>query len=78
MVLSIYPDKSQQVGQIGLVIVVAGMMGSVVGGWCLDKFKKFKYTTVAVYFFSFLGMLSFTFTIGIDITIVFINAFALG
>ena len=40
--------------------------------------EKFRYTTVAVYFFSFLGMLSFTFTIDINIVIVFINGFALG
>ncbi|CAI4221053.1 unnamed protein product [Auanema sp. JU1783] len=79
MVLSFYPDETETVGQIGLVIVLAGMIGSVVGGYSLDKFKKFKWTTILVYLFSFLGMLSFTFTLNMgSIAIVFLNAFLLG
>lgn len=79
MVLSVYPSETVAVGQIGLVMVVAGMLGSVIGGVLLDKFKKFKWTTVLVYFFSFVGMISFTFTIDLgSIAIVFINSVLLG
>lgn len=31
-----------KVGTIGLLIVVAGMLGSVAGGYLLDKYKRFK------------------------------------
>ncbi|CAL2029087.1 unnamed protein product [Caenorhabditis brenneri] len=79
MVLSVYPNETVAVGQVGLVIVVAGMAGSVVGGFILDKFKKFKLTTIMIYLFSFIGMLSFTLTIDLDsMVIVFINAALLG
>uniref|UniRef100_A0A1I7XF20 MFS domain-containing protein n=1 Tax=Heterorhabditis bacteriophora TaxID=37862 RepID=A0A1I7XF20_HETBA len=79
MVSFFYKNKTETVGQIGLVIVLAGMLGSVVGGYCLDRFHKFKLTTILVYLFSFLGMLSFTFTINLgSIMIVFGNAFLLG
>ncbi|CAI2319246.1 unnamed protein product [Caenorhabditis sp. 36 PRJEB53466] len=79
MVLSVYPTETVAVGQVGLVIVVAGMAGSVAGGFLLDKFKKFKLTTILIYLFSFIGMLSFTLTIDLDsMTLVFINAALLG
>ncbi|KAF1770777.1 hypothetical protein GCK72_002600 [Caenorhabditis remanei] len=79
MVLSVYPNETVAVGQVGLVIVVAGMAGSVVGGFILDKFKRFKLTTIMIYLFSFIGMFSFTLTIDLDsMVIVFINAALLG
>ncbi|CCD63886.1 putative MFS-type transporter C09D4.1 [Caenorhabditis elegans] len=79
MVLSVYPNETETVGYVGLLIVVAGMAGSVVGGFILDKFKKFKLTTIMIYLFSFVGMLSFTLTIDLDsMVLVFINAALLG
>ncbi|VDM70589.1 unnamed protein product, partial [Strongylus vulgaris] len=79
MVLPFYPTESEAIGQIGVTIVVAGMLGSVVGGFLLDRFKKFKLTTVLDYLFSFFGMLSFTFTLDLgSIAVVFVNAFLLG
>ncbi|KAK6731718.1 hypothetical protein RB195_007904 [Necator americanus] len=79
MVLPFYPTESETIGQIGVVIVVAGMLGSVVGGFLLDKFKKFKLTTILDYLFSFFAMLAFTFTLDLgSIVVVFVNAFVLG
>ncbi|EYC44515.1 hypothetical protein Y032_0459g1840 [Ancylostoma ceylanicum] len=79
MVLPFYPTESEAIGQIGVAIVVAGMLGSVVGGFLLDRFKKFKLTTVLDYLFSFLAMLAFTFTLDLgSIVVVFVNAFILG
>lgn len=37
-----FQGASADAGRIGLVIVVAGMAGSVVCGIVLDKFHKFK------------------------------------
>ncbi|VDL77907.1 unnamed protein product [Nippostrongylus brasiliensis] len=79
MVLPFYPTESVAIGQIGVVMVVAGMIGSVVGGILLDKFKKFKLTTIMAYLFAFLGMVLFTFTLDLgSIVVVFVNAFLLG
>ncbi|GFG32507.1 hypothetical protein Cfor_04335 [Coptotermes formosanus] len=58
-------NGEQFAGEVGLVFVAGGMVGSVVFGIILDKTHKFKETTVAVYGFSALGMLAFTFTLGL-------------
>ncbi|XGW21165.1 hypothetical protein V3C99_004260 [Haemonchus contortus] len=79
MVLPFYPEESVAIGQIGVVIVVSGMLGSVAGGFLLDRFKKFKLTTLLDYFLSFLAMLTFTFTLDLGyLAIVFINSAVLG
>ncbi|KJH47504.1 hypothetical protein DICVIV_06391 [Dictyocaulus viviparus] len=79
MVLPYYPTKSVAIGEIGVVIVVAGMLGSIIGGFLLDKFKRFKLITVLDYLFACLGMLTFTFTLHLgSLAIVFSIAFLLG
>uniref|UniRef100_A0A7E4VV38 Choline/ethanolamine transporter FLVCR1 n=1 Tax=Panagrellus redivivus TaxID=6233 RepID=A0A7E4VV38_PANRE len=78
MVLHYYPTAQELTGTIGLLIVVSGMLGSVVCGYVLDKFHHFKMTTLAVYFFSFVGMVLFTFLIDIQLWIVFVTALLLG
>ncbi|KAE9421679.1 hypothetical protein Angca_003144 [Angiostrongylus cantonensis] len=79
MVLPYYPTESVAIGQIGVVIVVAGMLGSVLGGFLLDKFKRFKLITLLDYLFAALGMLTFTFSLDLgSLIIVFAIAFLLG
>ncbi|CAJ0578392.1 unnamed protein product, partial [Mesorhabditis spiculigera] len=78
MVDKLYPGQGEAIGRIGLSMVVAGMFGSVIGGICLDKLKKFKLVTFTVYFFSFLGMVFFTFTLDSGIHMVYVGAIALG
>lgn len=48
---------------MGLVMVVAGLVGSLLGGVALDKFKKFKLTTLITYIFSLIFMALFTYMI---------------
>lgn len=93
MVLHYHPTAQEETGTIGLLIVVAGMLGSVVCGYILDKFHHFKFvlftyliqymfyyrgTTLVVYVLSFAGMVLFTFTLQKDIWIIFLAAGALG
>jgi len=79
MIIEFYPDGQESAGLCGLLIVVAGMFGSVVCGVLLDKFHHFKLTTVMVYAMSLLGMLFWTFTIDMGrIWLLFIIAFFLG
>ncbi|KAJ1360242.1 hypothetical protein KIN20_019168 [Parelaphostrongylus tenuis] len=79
MVLPYYPSESVAIGQIGVVIVVAGMLGSVLGGFLLDKFKRFKLIILLDYLLSALGMLAFTLTLDLgSLFIVFAIAFILG
>jgi FLVCR family feline leukemia virus subgroup C receptor-related protein len=79
MILLYYPDAQEETGTIGLLIVVSGMLGSVVCGFILDKFHHYKMTTLTVYFFSFIGMMLFTFTIDLGhLWIVFVISIILG
>lgn len=79
IILEYFPGHEQDAGRIGLTIVCAGMLGSVVCGVILDKTHKFKETTLGVYLFSFLGMLIFTFTLGDGgIYVIYITSAILG
>ncbi|XP_076762757.1 choline/ethanolamine transporter flvcr2a isoform X2 [Xylocopa sonorina] len=79
IILLHFPNHEQDAGRIGLTIVCAGMLGSVVCGIVLDKTHKFKETTLGVYLFSFIGMIIFTFAFDIPyIYITYATAGALG
>lgn len=74
-----YENSSMDAGRIGLTIVCAGMLGSVMCGVVLDKTHKFKETTLGVYLFSLIGMIIFTFTLDCGkIYVVYITAGLLG
>ncbi|XP_019867522.2 uncharacterized MFS-type transporter C09D4.1 [Aethina tumida] len=78
IVLEYYPGGEKDAGRIGLVIVLAGMVGSVCCGVVLDRFHRFKETTLAVYAFSLIGMVLYTFTLSEGIIIVYIVSGVLG
>ncbi|XP_047520542.1 uncharacterized MFS-type transporter C09D4.1-like isoform X1 [Pieris napi] len=79
LVLRYYPGANADAGRIGLVIVVAGMVGSVVCGYILDKTHRFKETTLAVYAASVVGMIIFTFTLDCGkIGVVYFSSIILG
>ncbi|XP_052748835.1 uncharacterized MFS-type transporter C09D4.1 [Galleria mellonella] len=79
LVLTYYPGANEDAGRIGLVIVVAGMTGSVVCGLILDKTHRFKETTLAVYAASVVGMIIFTFTLDCGIiAVVYLSSILLG
>ncbi|KAH3738409.1 feline leukemia virus subgroup C receptor-related protein 2-like [Dreissena polymorpha] len=79
IILHYFPGQEQIAGQIGLVLVLAGVVGSAVAGLWLDRTKMFKGTTVGIYLLSMAGMVVFTFTLGLDlIWVVFLTAGVLG
>jgi FLVCR family feline leukemia virus subgroup C receptor-related protein len=78
IILLYYPDSEEDAGRIGLVIVVAGMFGSVACGVILDRFHKFKETTLAVYALSLVGMVVYTFTLNEGIAVVYFTSALLG
>lgn len=53
-------------GNVGLILLVAGIFGSIVCGFLLDKFHAYKVTTDASYLFSFLFMLAFTYCLRLN------------
>ena len=53
----------EHIGQMGMFMVVAGLAGSIVGGIILDKFKKFKLTSLITYILTLVLMIAFTFAI---------------
>lgn len=42
IILKHYPGASEDAGRIGLVIVLSGMVGSVICGVVLDKWRRYK------------------------------------
>ncbi|GAB1600202.1 feline leukemia virus subgroup C receptor-related protein 2-like isoform X1 [Argonauta hians] len=79
VVLKYFPGNQKEVGEIGLTIVIAGVAGSIVAGFWLDKTKAFKSTTLMMYLLSLGGMIAFTFTLDLlKIWIIFLSAGVLG
>ncbi|KAM3602996.1 uncharacterized protein V6R79_014676 [Siganus canaliculatus] len=79
MIMDCYENQELNAGRIGLTLVVAGMVGSILCGLWLDHTKTYKMTTLIVYVLSFLGMVVFTFTLDLDnIYLVFFTAGVLG
>ena len=80
MLITIYlQGATEDAGRIGLVIVLCGMAGSMVCGLILDRTHWYKGTTLAVYLFSFVGMIIYTFTFRFGhIEIVYFTAALLG
>ncbi|MEE6511243.1 hypothetical protein FKM82_017708 [Ascaphus truei] len=74
-----YEGGEVNAGRIGLTLVVAGMVGSIICGLWLDYTKTYKQTTLIVYILSFIGMLVFTFTLDLgNLIVVFVTGGALG
>uniref|UniRef100_A0A2K5SHF1 FLVCR choline and heme transporter 1 n=1 Tax=Cebus imitator TaxID=2715852 RepID=A0A2K5SHF1_CEBIM len=79
MILTHYEGEEVNAGRIGLTLVVAGMVGSILCGLWLDFTKTYKQTTLIVYILSFIGMVIFTFTLDLGyIIIVFVTGGVLG
>ncbi|KAM5295268.1 choline/ethanolamine transporter FLVCR1 isoform 1-T1 [Glossophaga mutica] len=79
MILTYHEGEEVNAGRIGLTLVVAGMVGSILCGLWLDYTKTYKQTTLLVYILSFCGMITFTFTLHLGhIVLVFVTAGVLG
>ncbi|XP_061481231.1 heme transporter FLVCR1 isoform X3 [Rhineura floridana] len=79
MIVFHYKGEELNAGRIGLTLVVAGMVGSVICGLWLDHTKTYKQTTLVVYILSFVGMVVFTFTLDCrHLIVVFLTGGVLG
>ncbi|XP_074844716.1 choline/ethanolamine transporter FLVCR1 [Carettochelys insculpta] len=79
MIVTHYEGEEVNAGRIGLTLVVAGMVGSIICGLWLDYTKTYKQTTLIVYILSFVGMIIFTFTLDLGyLVIVFVTGGVLG
>ncbi|KAF7669124.1 hypothetical protein LDENG_00241000 [Lucifuga dentata] len=79
MIIEHYPGEEVNAGRIGLTIVIAGMVGSLICGIWLDRTKTYKQTTLAVYFMTLVGMIVYAATLNLGhLWVVFITAGALG
>ncbi|KAM4712850.1 choline/ethanolamine transporter flvcr2b isoform 2-T2 [Anableps anableps] len=79
MIIEHYPGEEVNAGRIGLTIVVAGMVGSLICGIWLDRTKTYKQTTLAVYIMTLVGMIVYAATLDQGLLwVVFITAGSLG
>ncbi|TRY88480.1 hypothetical protein DNTS_005160 [Danionella cerebrum] len=79
MIIEHFPGEEVNAGRIGLTIVIAGMVGSLICGVWLDRSKTYKQTTLAVYLMSLVGLVVYAFTLDLGrLWVVFITAGSLG
>ncbi|MEQ2314853.1 Feline leukemia virus subgroup C receptor- protein 2 [Ameca splendens] len=79
MIIDQYPGEEVNAGRIGLTIVIAGMVGSLICGVWLDRTKTYKQTTLAVYILTLVGMIVYAATLKQGkLWVVFITAGSLG
>ncbi|XP_017306463.1 feline leukemia virus subgroup C receptor-related protein 2 isoform X2 [Ictalurus punctatus] len=79
MIIKHYPGEEVNAGRIGLTIIIAGMVSSLICGIWLDRTKMYKQTTLAVYTMSLVGLAVYSFTLDLGhLWVVFITAGALG
>ncbi|KAM9778422.1 heme transporter FLVCR2 isoform X1 [Syngnathus typhle] len=79
MIIEHYPGEEVNAGRIGLTIVIAGMVGSLICGLWLDRTKTYKQTTLAVYLMSLVGMMVYAATLSLGhLWVVFVTAGVLG
>ncbi|KAB0798371.1 hypothetical protein PPYR_09364 [Photinus pyralis] len=63
LILSYYPDAQEDVGWIGLVMILGGMLGTIICGVALDVYGKFKQTILALSGLGIAAMICFIFAI---------------
>ncbi|ESO87344.1 hypothetical protein LOTGIDRAFT_107425, partial [Lottia gigantea] len=79
IILHYFPGEEVNAGRIGLVIVLAGIIPSILSGVWLDKTKTYKATSVLLYICTVIGVFVFTFTLDYGkIWIVFITSCIIG
>ncbi|KAM8846841.1 choline/ethanolamine transporter flvcr2b-like isoform 2-T2 [Synchiropus picturatus] len=79
MIIEHYPNEEVNAGRIGLTIVIAGMVGSLICGIWLDRTKTYKQTTLAIYCMTLVGMIIYAATLSLGhLWVVFITAGSLG
>ncbi|XP_016359055.1 choline/ethanolamine transporter flvcr2a isoform X3 [Sinocyclocheilus anshuiensis] len=79
MIIEHYPGEEVNAGRIGLTLVIAGVVGSLLCGIWLDKTKTYKQTTLSVYLLSFVGMVIYAFTLNLGhLWVVFLTSGLLG
>lgn len=78
IILLYYKGAQEDAGKIGLLIVLSGMVGSVCCGIALDKFHKFKETTLIVYAMSLVTMIIYTVTLDKGLYMVYLSSGLLG
>lgn len=63
MILRDWPDGNKLVGQLGLVLIIAGMFGSVIAGYILDKTHMYRLVNASLYASSLVSMILFAITL---------------
>ncbi|KAK7503014.1 hypothetical protein BaRGS_00005640, partial [Batillaria attramentaria] len=79
IILDYYPGEQETAGQIGLTLVLTGIVGAIAAGVWLDRTRTFKGTSLGIYLMTTASMAAFTFTLDIGhLWIVFLTGGLLG
>lgn len=78
IISSAFPGHNQAAGNIGAIITISGTVGASLCGIILDRTKKYKETTLVLYIFSLLGLISFIFALKFSLFLSHIVAALMG
>lgn len=78
IILRNYPNGFLDAGRIGLLMVIAGIFGSLISGTILDKFKCYRGALLSLQTVTFLTLVIFTVILSMDIMLVYATVGLLG
>ncbi|KAK4879449.1 hypothetical protein RN001_007595 [Aquatica leii] len=67
LILKLYPDGSEDVGLIGLLMIVMSICGTIFAAFLIDKLKTFRLLLIFFGLFVTLTLIAFTFTLDLNI-----------
>lgn len=63
MIFPLWPNESTLVGRLGLLMIIAGMFGSVVSGFILDRTRRYRLVNASLYTMSLVALATFALTV---------------
>ncbi|XP_043485019.1 feline leukemia virus subgroup C receptor-related protein 2-like isoform X2 [Leptopilina heterotoma] len=74
-----FPNGEEEAGQIGLLIILTGMLGAVCFGLLVDKTHRYKSVAIVAYFLSLLAQILFAIALNVEVKwLVFASGIFLG
>ncbi|XP_068082772.1 heme transporter FLVCR2 isoform X2 [Anabrus simplex] len=64
LILTYFEDGQEFAGRVGLLFIIGSMFGAIGCGIILDKTRRFKETTIALYILSAISLIATTFLLG--------------
>lgn len=79
LIISHFPNATEDAGAIGLILIIGGILGAISWGIILDKTHKYKETTIIIYLLAVVGMAGFTLSLEKEVmSLTYVSSIFLG